>query len=146
LDNQKHKRKRKEGKGEERRRKRKWGEEEKYKEGRERGKGDKRKNKDKKKSREKARKGKKRKEKEKKLGRAKNFSAASNKSLLFLLSNLYSETFDFLASNIPKTESFRGLRPWTPAGALPLDPTTGPKTKDRYWSCYQWRASAKVDN
>ena len=22
----------------------------------------------------------------------------------------------------------------------------GPKTKARYWSCYQWRASAKVDN
>ena len=22
----------------------------------------------------------------------------------------------------------------------------GPKTKARYWSCYQWRAGAKVDN
>ncbi len=22
----------------------------------------------------------------------------------------------------------------------------GPKWKARYWSCYQWRASAKVDN
>ena len=22
----------------------------------------------------------------------------------------------------------------------------GPKTKARYWSCYQWRARAKVDN
>ena len=24
--------------------------------------------------------------------------------------------------------------------------TPGPKTKARYWSCYQWRAGAKVDN
>ena len=22
----------------------------------------------------------------------------------------------------------------------------GPKTMARYWSCYQWRANAKVDN
>ena len=22
----------------------------------------------------------------------------------------------------------------------------GPKTKARYWSCYQWRAGAKVNN
>ena len=22
----------------------------------------------------------------------------------------------------------------------------GPKTKARYWSCFQWRAGAKVDN
>ena len=30
--------------------------------------------------------------------------------------------------------------------ARPRCDTPGPKTKARYWSCYQWRAGAKVDN
>ena len=27
---------------------------------------------------------------------------------------------------------------------IQIDP--GPKTKARYWSCFQWRGGAKVDN